>query len=158
MVRDPNKDRNSCALLGVHDNIGHLAPNLPCKKKAVPSTSNTVGLGWSWTLGRQQLDTQISEKSGFERLQLIINTLVLQAIFPIFSTHLHLGSCGVLIFGAASPASPSPPPSPPSVVQSSAHHIAIKFAIMQLTFAQTSRHLPCQASSHQHCHRDIITP
>ena len=121
-------------------------------KKVVPSTSNR-----SWTLGRQQLDTQISAKSGFERLQLIINTLVLQPNFPIV-THLHLGSCGVLIFGAASPASPPPPPSPPSVVQSSAHHIAIKFAIMQLTFAHTSRHLPCQASSHQHCHQDIITP
>ena len=119
-------------------------------KKVVPSTSNR-----SWTLGRQQLDTH-THKYLIKYRKVASRGCSLQPTCWYFNLFFPTSPCGVLIFGAASPASPFPPPhpSPPSVARPSAHHIVT----IQIAITQTSRHPPYHASSHQQYHQDIITP
>ena len=146
MVQDPKKWSQLLCMVYIPTLVTWPQVTL---KKVVPSTSNR-----SWTLGRQQLDTHTHTNIWEKYRKVASRGCSLQPTCWYFNLFFPTSPCGVLFFGAASPASPSPPPSPPSVVRPSAHHIA---SIIQITIAQTSRYPPYHASSPQHCPQDIIT-
>ena len=145
MVRDPKKWSQLLCTAWCTYQHWSPGPKLPWKR-----LYHQLQIGLGHLAANNSTHTNIWEKYR----KVASRGCSLQPTCWYFNLFFPTSPCGVLVFGAASPASPSPPPSPPSVVHPSAHHIAI----IHITITQTSRHPPYHASSHQHCHQDIIAP
>ena len=146
MVQDPKKwSQLLCTAWCTYQHWQHWSPGpkLPWKR-----WYHQLQIGLGHLVANNLTHTQISEKSIEKWLREVAVYNQRVGTSTYFSPHLRVGffflalHLPLLLLLLL-------------LLRPSAHHIA---SIIQITIAQTSRHPPYHASSHQQYHQDIITP